>query len=43
MLGKLLKKDLRKNMRWLWILFISTILVAGITRGCKELGESIAF
>ena len=43
MLSKLLKKDLNKNMRWLWILFTATIVVAGITRGCKELGKSIAF
>ena len=43
MLGKLLKKDLNRNMRWMWILFVSTILVAGITRGFKELGESIMF
>lgn len=43
MLGKLLRKDLNKNMRWLWILFVSTIAVAGITRGFKALGESIAF
>lgn len=43
MLTKLLKNDLKKNMRWLWILFVSTILVAGITRGFKELGTTIAF
>ena len=43
MLSKLLKIDLKKNMRWLWILFVATIVVAGITRGCKELGENIAF
>ena len=43
MLSKLLKRDLYKNMHWLWILFVATIGVAGITRGCKELGESIAF
>ena len=43
MLSKLLKKDLNRNMRWMWILFVSTILVAGITRGFKELGETIAF
>ena len=43
MLSKLLKKDLRKNMRWLWILFVSTIVVAGLTRGCKELGKDIGF
>ncbi|MBQ3047676.1 MAG: hypothetical protein IJD48_01520 [Clostridia bacterium] len=43
MLGKLLKYDLKKNMRWLWILFASTILVAAITRGCKELAQEIMF
>ena len=43
MLSKLLKNDLKKNMRWLWILFVSTIAIAGITRGCKELGKNIAF
>ena len=43
MLSKLLKKDLNKNMRWFWILFVSTISIAGITRGFKELGKSIAF
>lgn len=43
MLIKLLKNDLKKNMRWLWILFVSAIVVAGITRGCKELGHNIAF
>ncbi len=41
MLGKLLKKDLNRNMRWLWILFVATIAVATITRVCKELGENI--
>ena len=43
MFSKLLKKDLKKNMRWLWILFVSTIAIAGITRGTKELGKNIAF
>lgn len=43
MLSKLLKYDLKKNMRWLWILFVATIVIAGIARGCKELGNSIAF
>ena len=43
MLSKLLKIDLKRNMRWMWILFVATIVVAGITRGCKELGENIAF
>ena len=43
MLTKLLKYDLKKNIHWLWILFASTIVFAGIARGCKELGASIAF
>jgi len=43
MFSKLLKNDLRKNMRWLWILFASTILSAGIVRGCAALGEKFAF
>ena len=43
MLGKLLKNDLKKNMRWMWVLFVATILFAGLTRGVKELGNSIAF
>ena len=43
MFSNLLKYDLKKNMRWLWILFASTLVVAGIARGCKELSESIAF
>ena len=43
MLSKLLKHDLKKNMRWLWILFVATIVIAGIARGFKELGNSIAF
>ena len=43
MLSKLLKKDLKRNMRWLWILFVCTIVVAFITRGVKELGENIMF
>ena len=42
MLVKLLKNDLKKNMRWLWILFVAAIVVAGITRGCKELGHTLA-
>ena len=40
MLNKLLLKDLKKNMHWMWILFISTIAIAGITRGFKELGKT---
>ena len=43
MLGKLLKNDLKKNMRWMWVLFTSTLVVASLTRGCKELGQSLAF
>ena len=43
MLSKLLKKDLKKNMRWMWILFVGTIGVALITRATKELGENVAF
>jgi len=43
MFAKLLKNDLKKNMRWLWILFLSTILVAVADRGCKELAENMAF
>lgn len=43
MLSKLLKKDLKKNMHWLWILFLSTIAIAGITRGFKELGDNSTF
>ena len=43
MLIKLLKNDLKKNMRWLWILFVSAIVVAGVTRSCKELGQNLAF
>lgn len=43
MLGKLLKYDLKKNMRWMWLLFVLTIVVAGLTRGCKELGNFYVF
>lgn len=43
MLNKLLKKDLKINMRWMWILFASTIALAGLTRGLNELGKNIAF
>lgn len=42
MLSKLLKYDLKKNMRWMWILFVATIGLAGITRAAKEIGESVA-
>ena len=43
MLSKLLKNDLKKNMRWMWILFISTIVLSGITRALTELGKNFAF
>lgn len=43
MLGKLLINDLKKNMRWLWILFVATLLAAGLSRGCRELGQDIMF
>ena len=43
MLGKLLKKDLQKNMRWMWIIFVSAIAVALLTRCFKEIGENVAF
>ena len=43
MLNKLLKTDLRKNLRWLWILFACTIVCAGITKACNELGKTMAF
>ena len=43
MLGKLLKYDLKKNMRWLWILFVCAIASAGISRGFSELGKNIGF
>ena len=43
MLNKLLKNDLKKTMRWMWILFVSTIALSGIIRGANELGKNIAF
>lgn len=43
MLGKLLKNDLKKNMKLLLVLALATLTIAAITRGCKELGEDIAF
>lgn len=43
MLSKLLKKDLKRNMRWFWILFASTILIALMSRCCKMLGQNIVF
>ena len=43
MLGKLLKNDLKKNLRLLLILFGSTLTVAGLARGIRELGENVAF
>ena len=43
MLSKLLKKDLKRNMRWMWILFVSTIGFAIQGRLVKELGDNIMF
>jgi hypothetical protein len=43
MLNKLLKYDLKRNYRLLCIMFLSTLVISGINRGCKELGESVAF
>ena len=43
MFCKLLKKDLKKDLSWMWILFVSTIAVAGISRVCSELGDNILF
>ena len=43
MLSKLLKKDLKRNMRWMWILFVSTIGFAILGRLVKELGDNIIF
>ena len=43
MLNKLLKKDLGRNLRWMWILFVATIAAAVLDRGCKELGEYVGF
>lgn len=43
MLSKLIKRDLNKNMRWMWILFVATIALAGVTRGVNELGKNVAF
>ena len=43
MLGKLLKNDLKRDMRWMWILFVATIAVAGLSRGCAELGDKLVF
>lgn len=43
MLGKLLKYDLKRNMHWLWILFVCTIAIAGIGRLCEELSQTVAF
>ena len=43
MFAKLLKHDLKRNMRWLWLLFVATILAACVDRGCKELAQDIAF
>lgn len=43
MLSKLLKYDLRKNMRWMWILFVVTLSMAGVTRGISELSSNSTF
>ena len=43
MLSKLLKYDLRKNMRWMWVLFVCTIVVAATTRLFGHLGQTLAF
>jgi len=43
MLGKLLRNDLKRNMKLLCILFLSTIVVSALTRGATELGKTIAF
>lgn len=43
MLSKLLKKDLKRNIRWFLILFASTILIALMSRCCKMLGQNIVF
>ena len=43
MLSKLLKRDLKKNMSWMWILFVATIGIALVTRGTMELGKNVAF
>lgn len=43
MFYKLLKRDLNRNMRWMWILFVATIVIAGVSRGCKVLGENMMF
>lgn len=43
MLSKLLKKDLHRNMRWLWVLFVATIGAALLDRGCKALAENLMF
>lgn len=42
MLSKLLKYDLRKNMRWLWIIFVAALVAAGINRGTSELSKHYA-
>ena len=43
MFSKLLKKDLKKDLSWMWILFVSAILVSLLARGCSELGANISF
>jgi len=43
MFTKLLKKDLKKDMRWMWIIFVSTIIASIISRGAKEIGKNFIF
>ena len=43
MFAKLLKNDLKKDMRWMWILFVATLVISGISRGCAELGDNLMF
>ena len=40
---KLFKNDLKRDLRWMWILFVFTIAFAGLSRGCKELGDNLMF
>jgi hypothetical protein len=43
MFSNLLKKDLHRNMRWLWVLFVATLVMAVLNRGCKELAKQVMF
>ena len=43
MFSKLLRRDLKRNMRWMWIMFVATIVLAGVCRGCSALGKNIMF